>query len=201
MKIGIPVLEAALRDAQGWVVAAGQRINTRSSPVAFASLRATLHALRAQLDMRRAIEVGERLPLVMRAVFFDGWDPHDVPPPAASKDQFVRRVAADNGRTPRIKAERAAKAALEVIFERLPAAVAARVVERLPEDLRELWPDEPAPYVDLRRSTPLPPDLDATRKSRTSPSRLRRATRRGPGEINVNALPERKGRPRRRSAP
>lgn len=199
MKTGIPALEDALRDAQGWLASAGHRINTRSSQVALACLRGTLHTLRAQLDVRRAIEVGERLPLVMRGVFFDGWDPHDAPPPAATKDEFVGRVAADNGRNPRIKAERAAKAALEVIFERLPAAVTARIVERLPENLRELWPDEPAPYVDLRRSTPLPPDLDATRRSRTSPSRLRRATRRGPGEVSVNALPERKG-PRRRPA-
>jgi uncharacterized protein (DUF2267 family) len=190
MKTGVHVLEQDLRDAQGWMNSVAIRLNTKNGNLACASLKATLHAMRDQLDPAMAAELGGRLPAVVRGLYYDGWDPWARRRHAARKQDFTKRIDRDWARGPRIKAERAAKAALEVIFERLPASLMRPVIERLPADLHELWPDEPAPYTDLRRVRPLA-DPEATRRSRATPSRLRRATRRAPGESLANALPER----------
>lgn len=190
MKTGVHVLEQTLRDTQGWVSSAAARLNARSRNVALASLKATLHAIREQLEPADIVELGQHLPLPLRGLYYDGWDPARVRRPATTRASFLERIEDDAWRMPRIKAARAAKAALETIFERVPASVMVRVIDRLPEDLRALWPDEPAPYIDLRASRPVP-DPEATRRSRASPSRLGRATRRAPGQVTRNALPER----------
>jgi uncharacterized protein (DUF2267 family) len=191
MKTGVHALEQSLRDAQGWISSVALRLNSRNPNLALTSLKATLHAVRDQLDRTGAIELGGRLPALVRGLYYDGWDPDDARGPAKTSKSFLSRIAHESVRNPRIKPERAAKAALEVIFERLPAAAMAPVIERLPESLAKLWPDEPLPYTDLRRATPQP-DPEGTRRSRASPSRLRRASWRAPGMGTPNALPERK---------
>lgn len=196
MKTGVHALEQSLRDAQGWVSSVALRLNTRNGNLALSSLKATLHAVRDQLDRGVVAALGQRLPTAVRGLYYDGWDPATAPGPAASREEMMARIEHESPRTPRIKPARAAKAALEVIFERLPATVMAPVIERLPEDLHELWPDEPAPYTDPRRSRPAP-DPEGTRRSRVSPSRLRRASWRAPGDGTPNALPERHARKQR----
>jgi uncharacterized protein (DUF2267 family) len=190
MKTGVHVLEQGLRDARGWIHSVAIRLNAANENLAVTSLKATLHAIRDQLDPPAVIELGGRLPDLLRGLYYDGWDPTRAPRPAQTRKAFLRRIAHESVRNPRIKPERAAKAALEVIFERLPAAAMAPVIERLPETLHQLWPDEPPPYTDLRR-VHVEPDPEATRRSRASPSRLRRRTARAPGESTPNALPER----------
>jgi uncharacterized protein (DUF2267 family) len=190
MKTAIHELEQGLRDAQGWMNSVALRLNSKNGNLAFATLKATLHAVRDQLDPALVAELGSRLPALVRGMYYDGWDPWARRRHASRRAEFTKRVGSEWARAPRIKAERAAKAALEVIFERLPAALMRPVIERLPEDLHELWPDEPAPYTDLRRVRAMP-DPEATRRSRASPSRLRRASARASGESTANALPER----------
>lgn len=190
MKTGVHELEQGLRDAQGWMSSVATRLNTKNGNLAFASLKATLHAVRDQLEPAAVAELGGRLPALVRGMLYDGWDPWARRELATRRREFTQRVGSEWVRGPRIKAERAAKAALEVLFERMPAAVMRPIIERLPADLRGLWPDEPLPYTDLRH-THVEPDPEATRRSRATPSRLRHATRRAPGEVTPNALPER----------
>jgi uncharacterized protein (DUF2267 family) len=190
MKTGVHELEQDLRDARGWMSSVATRLHTTNGNLAFATLKATLHAVRDQLDPALVAELGGRLPGLVRGLYYDGWDPWARRRHASRKEEFTQRVGAEWARAPRIKAERAAKAALEVIFERVPAQVMRPVIERLPPDLHELWPDEPAPYTGLRRTRPLP-DPEGTRRSRVSPSRLRRVSWRAPGDGTPNALPER----------
>lgn len=182
MKNGVDDLEAVLRDARGWLDAVAQRLKVHSPVTALQSLRATLMAVRAQLDPPAVIALGGELPTFVRALWYDGWRPRDRVRPATRLETFMGRVEDGFGRTPSLKAERAEKAALSTIFERVPAAVMAPVIEKLPEDLATLWPDEALPYTDLRQVQPLVPEIGEARQSRASPSRLRRATRRAPGE-------------------
>jgi uncharacterized protein (DUF2267 family) len=204
MNTGVESLEQSLREARDWVNATAQRMNVRDAPLAYRSLRATLHAIRGQLGTDQALAFAGRLPPLIRAIYFEGWRRADPRKPVRSKSALMTRVERDFDGRIRVKAERAAKAALETLCERLPARALSDVVKELPEDLAELWPDSPPPYTDLRiMAPPEPPPVDESRRARTSPSRLRRATRRGPGERVGNALPERhqrRARPRARSA-
>jgi uncharacterized protein (DUF2267 family) len=60
MKTGVRELEQDRRDAQGWMNSVAIRLNTRNGNLACASLKATLHAMRDQLDPATAAQIGGR---------------------------------------------------------------------------------------------------------------------------------------------
>lgn len=57
----------------------------------YAALRGVLHALRDRLTVEEAAQFSAQLPLLVRGVFYDGWDPSRAPK-KLSKDDFLERV-------------------------------------------------------------------------------------------------------------
>jgi uncharacterized protein (DUF2267 family) len=46
---------------------------------AYAALRAVLHTLRDRLTVDEAAQLGAQLPLVIRGIYYENWDPSDTP--------------------------------------------------------------------------------------------------------------------------
>jgi uncharacterized protein (DUF2267 family) len=57
----------------------------------YAALRAVLHSLRDRLTVDESAQLAAQLPLLVRGVYFDGWDPSIVPM-KMNKEQFLERV-------------------------------------------------------------------------------------------------------------
>ncbi|RAY11552.1 DUF2267 domain-containing protein [Actinomadura craniellae] len=57
----------------------------------YEALRAVLHALRDRLTVEESAKLAAQLPLLVRGVYYDGWDPSKVPQ-KMGKDEFLRRV-------------------------------------------------------------------------------------------------------------
>ncbi|MEV7968908.1 DUF2267 domain-containing protein [Sphaerisporangium sp. NPDC088356] len=57
----------------------------------YAALRGVLHALRDRLTIQEAAQFGAELPMLMRGVYYEGWDVNRVPV-RMSKDGFLARV-------------------------------------------------------------------------------------------------------------
>jgi len=57
----------------------------------YAALRAVLHALRDRLSVEEAAQLSAQLPMLVRGIYFEGWDPSDVPVPM-HREQFLERV-------------------------------------------------------------------------------------------------------------
>ena len=57
----------------------------------YAALRAVLHSLRDRLTADESAQLAAQLPLLVRGMYFDGWDPSIVPV-KMNKEQFLERV-------------------------------------------------------------------------------------------------------------
>jgi uncharacterized protein (DUF2267 family) len=57
----------------------------------YAALRAVLHALRDRLTVDESAQFAAQLPMLVRGVYYDGWDPSRVPRKMTS-DEFLRGV-------------------------------------------------------------------------------------------------------------
>lgn len=69
--------------SRGWTVDCRRR--------AYAALRAVLHALRDRLTVSEAAHFGAQLPLLIRGIFYEGWDP-DKLPMKMNRANFLERV-------------------------------------------------------------------------------------------------------------
>ena len=57
----------------------------------YAALRAVLHALRDRLTVEESAHLAAQLPMLVRGLYYDGWDPSRVPQ-KMTKDEFLQRV-------------------------------------------------------------------------------------------------------------
>jgi uncharacterized protein (DUF2267 family) len=57
----------------------------------YAALRAVLHALRDRLPVNEAAQLGAQLPMLVRGIYYTGWNPAEVPV-KMNRDEFMHRV-------------------------------------------------------------------------------------------------------------
>lgn len=57
----------------------------------YAALRIVLHALRDRLTIEEASELASQLPMLVRGIFYEGWNPSSVPR-KIDKEEFVREI-------------------------------------------------------------------------------------------------------------
>jgi uncharacterized protein (DUF2267 family) len=112
---------------------------------AYLALRGTLHALRDFLPLEESAQMSAQLPMLVRGIYFEGWNPSNTPTEERSREAFLGRVdqalerALWNEETD-ITAEQAAGAVLGVLTERVSAGEIDQVRHVLPERVRDLWP-------------------------------------------------------------
>ncbi len=113
---------------------------------AFRITKAVLHALRDRLDPREGKDFAAQLPMVLKAVWCEGWDPTRGPDKSLKKKEaFLKRVLSDPGLVPGTdvknieEAERVTRGVFRVLRRHVTPGEIEDVVRQLPEEVRELW--------------------------------------------------------------
>jgi uncharacterized protein (DUF2267 family) len=60
----------------------------------YGALRAVLHALRDRMPIEETAQLGAQLPMIVRGIFYEGWDP-TVVPVKMGREEFLERVRLD----------------------------------------------------------------------------------------------------------
>lgn len=107
----------------------------------------TLHALRDFLPIDESAHLSAQLPMLVRGIYFEGWDPSATPTAERSCEAFLRYAEHALERAlwneeSGITAEQAARAVLGVLSERVTGGEIDQVRHVLPEPVRDLWPEQ-----------------------------------------------------------
>ena len=108
------------------------------------ALRSVLHALRDRLPPDEAVELAAQLPLLIKGVYFDGWNPSATPVRIRSAEEFFARVLGPFQRgLLHADVERITRSVFKLLAERVSPGEIRDVRGALPAELAQLWP-EPA---------------------------------------------------------
>ncbi len=139
---GLEVFDSTIQRTNSWLKELMQELNTTDHRKTYLILRSVLHAFRDHLSERDAIHVGEQLPMLIRGLYFEHWDPAGKPLPLRNRDDFFNVVTQYMVRdgNDAAKPETVARA----VFRLLERKAAEGEIEDLhpvvPLALMDLWP-------------------------------------------------------------
>ncbi len=128
----------ALQKAQTWLKEIGEELGTEDEQKAYAALRASLQALRDRLTVDEAAQLAAQLPVLVRGIFYEGWDPSKVPVKARHREEFLDMVRTHLGQWSDLEAADAVHATFAVLKRHISAGEIEDVLSSMPNEVREL---------------------------------------------------------------
>lgn len=108
--LGLKMIDEAVADMNRWVNELDARVGWADKPRAYRLLRSVLHEVRDHLSPDEAAQLGAQLPVLVRGVFYDGWNPSKTPVKERSRAGFIDRVQESFRTDPMDDAEHAIRA-------------------------------------------------------------------------------------------
>jgi uncharacterized protein (DUF2267 family) len=144
-RTGLDVFDNTTQKTNEWLRDISQQLGHDNRRLAYLALRGTLHALRDFLPLEESAQLSAQLPMLVRGLYFEGWNPSRTPEVDRSQESFLSRVDLALERALwneeiDLDADQAARAVLRVLSERVSEGEIAQVRHVLPEPVRDLWP-------------------------------------------------------------
>jgi uncharacterized protein (DUF2267 family) len=138
---GLDVFDKTIQTTNIWLDEIMDRIGP-DRQVAWKVLSTVLHKLRDRLQPELAAHLAAQLPLLVRGVFYDLYEPSRQPSNVDTGVEFVEEVAKWLSDTRNVDPNEAIAAVFGVLNRHVSAGQIANVRQALPESVRLLWPAE-----------------------------------------------------------
>lgn len=135
---GLDVFDKTLQTTHIWLDDIMAAIGPDRS-VAWKVLSAVLHKLRDRLPLEMVAHLGAQMPLLIRGVYYDRFDPTIIPTNWSTADQFVEEVASELAGSRRINAKDAIHVVLGALDDHISEGQMDKVYRALPKSIRALW--------------------------------------------------------------
>lgn len=138
--VGLEGIDQAVQQTHIWINEVEGRLGWDSKPRAYRLLRAVLHALRDHLQVNEAADLGAQLPLLIRGLYYEQWQPAKTPLKGRDLKSFLDRIDASFTPDPIDDTAGAASAVLALLSDKVSAGEIDDVQNVLPKAIRALWP-------------------------------------------------------------
>lgn len=149
---GLEVFDKTLQTTNIWL----DEIMARVGPdrrVAWKVLSVVLHKLRDRLPVQLAAHLGQELPMMVRGVYYDQFQPEKQPTRVKDMEEFVDEVQSWLSDTRPVDPVEACRAVFCVLSRHVPEGQISKVRDSLPQSIRNAWiaaEDGPGPDASAR---------------------------------------------------
>ena len=152
---GLEVFDATVHKTNRWLKRLMEIEGWQDRQLAYNGLRATLHALRDRLTLEETAELGAQLPMLVRGIYYEAWDPTGKPVRERHREQFLARVRSEIRTNEPVNPESVARAVFRLLSEQIADGEIEDVRHVLPSEIRDLWPTARAaePIIEGRGPT------------------------------------------------
>ena len=138
---GLDSFDRTVHETNQWLRIVMAELKTASRHQAYVALRASLHALRDRIGPELAIHFAAHLPILLRGVFYEGWEPLETPTRERRLDDFLAYVESILGSRSGLDPADAVRAGFAAIGWSVSSTEVLKLIDVLPQELRNLWPD------------------------------------------------------------
>jgi uncharacterized protein (DUF2267 family) len=130
----VDIIDRSVEKAHIWINDLVEELGSEDPHRAYPVLR----AFRDHLSVDEAAQLAAQLPIFVRGVFYEGWDPSRTPERARDVESFLTKIAGEAGLAGETEASFAATAASRVLRRHVSAGESDSVLHALPPHLRAL---------------------------------------------------------------
>ncbi|RIK01309.1 MAG: DUF2267 domain-containing protein [Armatimonadetes bacterium] len=142
MNASLPVFESTLQKSNLWLKDLSTKMGCASSQEAYQALRTVLHALRDRLTVDESAEFAAQMPMLIRGMYFEGWNPGSEATFERSREAFLDDVVDRFDGRWKDSPEQLVRTVFGFLSERISAGEMRDVAHLLPKPVRNLWPEE-----------------------------------------------------------
>jgi uncharacterized protein (DUF2267 family) len=142
----IAPIESTIHTTNAWLKELAEQLGWEDRQRAYHALGVVLHALRDRLTVAEAADLGAQLPMLIRGLFYEGWNPSGKPVKERKKEDFLAHIAAAFPGYAEIFPESVAWAVFKVLQRHVSAGEIGDVKHVLPARIRSLWPESEVGY-------------------------------------------------------
>jgi uncharacterized protein (DUF2267 family) len=123
------------QQATMWIKDMMAALGTTDEHKALHALRAGLQALRDRLSADQAAQLSAQLPLIIRGMFFEGWNPSDTPLRIRHRAEFLALVREKYAPREDVPAEDILRSVFRVLDKHIAPGEVGHLMVTLPEEL------------------------------------------------------------------
>ena len=86
---GLEVIDGTVQKTYEWIKELKERLDWFSDRDVLRFLRITLHQVRDRVSIAETAQLSAQLPILIRGLFFEGWQPHLVPIPGTRRQEHL----------------------------------------------------------------------------------------------------------------
>lgn len=129
----------AAQQAQQWVNELATDLNWQQGR-AYHLLRCVLHALRDSVSQEEMADLSAQLPVLIRGIYFEGWQPRETRVLERKKADFIERVHSAFSDDLLVDSEAAVTAVFRLLDRHVSHGEIVQVRNSMKKTLRALWP-------------------------------------------------------------
>lgn len=137
--LGLKIIDDAAQSTNIWVNDVNYRMDWDNKQRAYRLLRAVLHAVRDHLSVDEAAQLGAQLPVLIRGLYYDGWNPSKTPVIERKGDGFIAQVQRDFETDPLGDAQKAIAVVFDVLRAHVSKGEMDQVENTFSAEIRELF--------------------------------------------------------------
>ena len=129
----------AVQQTQEWLKELRDNAGLEDEATALSVLRAVLHQLRDRLSVEEAVDLAAQFPIIVRGIYFEGWQLARAPQKVHTKQKFLDQVTLKL-LPHQIPPEPAVRTVFALLAHHCDPGEISDVISQMPSELKELWP-------------------------------------------------------------
>ena len=129
-----------VQQTQEWLREVESNAGLANETEALSALRAVLHQLRDRLSIEEAAQFSAQLPLLVRGIFYEGWQPARVPDKSIKTRQDFFDGVSMRLPSHRLPPELLVETVFAILSHHIDPGEIADIIGQLPDSLKVLWP-------------------------------------------------------------
>ncbi|TWU46681.1 DUF2267 domain-containing protein [Rubripirellula reticaptiva] len=136
---GVAAFASTVQKTKQWVNELMQELQWDDAQKTYHGLRAVLHALRDRLTIHETADFAAQLPMLIRGMFYEGWQPDFVPVKDRTKEAFLAHVSKAFSADQNVNVEELTIAVLKIVASHVSEGEMNDIEAIIPKPLGELF--------------------------------------------------------------